>query len=322
MKTKLDPFFRAFHIPDVDVDTLSRTLAAEYFSANAEGETLTARGRNIRIVPNVFAAEQARTVTPTAHRHLFLEIILIVEGNGVFEHNGIELMIQKGDIVFVGHYLLHRIKRAEKAFSYIGIRFVPEALENSATISGQLTVTAFRIFDPFYPPDSASPVLHLTGASFSRMLIHFLQVVHAFSQASKPRDHLIAEFRALMAAVITERGSVDEAHTHDGSLAAVFAYIREHVAERLSLAALAETAGMSRTSLSVKFNRMTGMSLPNYINELRIEQAKQLLASSRLSVSAIAERTGFASDSFFIREFKKRVRATPQTFRERSVSAR
>ncbi len=320
MRTKLDPFFNAYRIPDVDVDTLSRRLASDYFIPGDGGESLSARGKTAQVVPNYYVAEGARTVTPKAHRHLFLEIILVCGGTGIFEYNRTERTLTKGDILFIGHFLKHRMKSAAKGFSYIGIRFMPEAIERSATIDGISPVTEFDIFAPFYP-GSAAPTVHVSDDAFTRMRIHFLQVTHAFSAAS---DGLIVhELRALIHAAVAEyRLIAHAAPKNEGSLSAVFAYIRDHIAEPLSLAALAEISGMSRTSLSVKFNRSTGMSLPNYINELRIEQAKHLLRSSRLSVSAVASRTGFASDSFFIREFKKRAGMTPIAFRTRSAIER
>ncbi|KTS24783.1 AraC family transcriptional regulator [Methylobacterium indicum] len=62
-----------------------------------------------------------------------------------------------------------------------------------------------------------------------------------------------------------------------------------------SLEALAGLAATSPRHLSRLFNRHAGMSLPSYINGLRVALARDLLAQTRLDMERVAERAGFAS---------------------------
>lgn len=62
-----------------------------------------------------------------------------------------------------------------------------------------------------------------------------------------------------------------------------------------SLQRLAEIAIASPRHLSRLFNEHAGMSLPDYINRLRVAIAAELLASTRLDMEHVAERSGFAS---------------------------
>jgi transcriptional regulator GlxA family with amidase domain len=62
-----------------------------------------------------------------------------------------------------------------------------------------------------------------------------------------------------------------------------------------SLEALSAIAATSPRHLSRLFNRHAGMSLPAYVNALRVALARDLLAQTRLDMERVAERAGFAS---------------------------
>jgi transcriptional regulator GlxA family with amidase domain len=77
-----------------------------------------------------------------------------------------------------------------------------------------------------------------------------------------------------------------------------------------SLEALAEIAFASPRHVSRLFNEHAGMSIPDYVNRLRVALAQQLLSETRLDMESIAERTGFAS-SRQLRRAWGRLNATP-----------
>jgi len=76
------------------------------------------------------------------------------------------------------------------------------------------------------------------------------------------------------------------------------------------LAALASLAFTSPRHLSRLFNEHAGMSIPDYVNRLRVALAQQLLAETRLDMERVAERAGFAS-SRQLRRAWGRINPTP-----------
>jgi transcriptional regulator GlxA family with amidase domain len=77
-----------------------------------------------------------------------------------------------------------------------------------------------------------------------------------------------------------------------------------------SLEALAQLAFASPRHLSRLFNEHAGMSIPDYVNRLRVALAQQLIAETRLDMERVAERAGFAS-SRQLRRAWGRLNATP-----------
>ena len=85
----------------------------------------------------------------------------------------------------------------------------------------------------------------------------------------------------------------------------------------LSVEAISETFGRSRTSLFLLFKDGTGNSLLYIINKVRIRHAKEMLINTEKAVNEIAVETGFASAVSFARVFKKYTQLPPGKYRER-----
>jgi AraC-like DNA-binding protein len=79
---------------------------------------------------------------------------------------------------------------------------------------------------------------------------------------------------------------------------------------------VAEQLHVSPAYLSDLLKKATGLNAQQHVHRVVIEKAKELLASSRLSVSEIAYRLGFEHSQSFSKLFKQKTRLTPLTFRQ------
>lgn len=82
---------------------------------------------------------------------------------------------------------------------------------------------------------------------------------------------------------------------------------------------IAENLGVTVPYLSQYFKTKTGKTILEYVTELRIKKAKQLLLNTDLSLNHIAEEIGYYNVSSFIRRFKQIEGITPGEFREKSI---
>ncbi len=95
-------------------------------------------------------------------------------------------------------------------------------------------------------------------------------------------------------------------------------YIQAHLAEDLSLEAMATEVGMSRFYFCRVFKQSTGITPYQYLIKCRIERAKVLLGQRKLSPADIALEVGFSNQSHFTKHFKRLVGVTPKKFSRRS----
>ena len=119
----------------------------------------------------------------------------------------------------------------------------------------------------------------------------------------------------VMECVSTE--SVSDANARSKIQMAI-GYIQEHFAENLTVNVLAEHYGMSPNYFSSMFKKEMSRSAVNYITELRINQARELLYHSELSVVDISKKVGYEDSQYFFRVFKKYLGMTPLQYREES----
>lgn len=95
----------------------------------------------------------------------------------------------------------------------------------------------------------------------------------------------------------------------------VKAYLAEHYAEDVSLEVLANVANLSAFHLTRVFRQANGLPPHAYQIQLRMSQARRLLAQG-FSVSYVANETGFFDQTHFTNQFKRHVGVTPGTYRK------
>ena len=93
-------------------------------------------------------------------------------------------------------------------------------------------------------------------------------------------------------------------------------YIDAHFNEEIRIEVLADMVGMTPNALSRFFKQRTNRSISNYINEVRLGHATNMLADSTMSIAEISYRCGFNTISNFNRIFKNVKEITPKEFRE------
>ena len=95
----------------------------------------------------------------------------------------------------------------------------------------------------------------------------------------------------------------------------VVEFIEEHLAEEISLTALAELADLSLYHFARAFKQSFGAPPHRYHTARRIDRARNLLQRSALSVTQIGIQIGFRETSSFTRAFRKFTGLTPTEYR-------
>ncbi|MGL4739041.1 MAG: response regulator [Cellulosilyticaceae bacterium] len=92
-------------------------------------------------------------------------------------------------------------------------------------------------------------------------------------------------------------------------------YIQEHYAENLTLNTLADFLFIHPIYLSKLFKERTGQNFIDYLTDIRIEKAKELLTQTHFKIYDISEMVGYESSKYFSKLFKDIVGVTPKAYR-------
>ncbi|MFD0961070.1 helix-turn-helix domain-containing protein [Paenibacillus chungangensis] len=117
--------------------------------------------------------------------------------------------------------------------------------------------------------------------------------------------------------------SVQEARSAQGDRLnnELLAFIEQHYKDNsLSLTMIADHFNMTPQYISGYFKKHNNRNLTDYIVDIRLTEAKRLLAESGCTVLQVAQQVGYATDIGFIRVFKKQEGITPGKYREMNAS--
>lgn len=143
-------------------------------------------------------------------------------------------------------------------------------------------------------------------------------------------DDVERAVRRAAAQIETQRQLSDLAHTQDRGPAAaesessdkvslmmsrVKDYLQHNYMYDISLDSVCDILHISPSYLSAEFKRCFDVNFVDYLTEVRIDAAKELLADPLRSSAEVANLVGYESASYFIRVFKKRTGQTPTEYR-------
>lgn len=94
-------------------------------------------------------------------------------------------------------------------------------------------------------------------------------------------------------------------------------YIETNYSEKITLDSLSSVCNLTKYYLSHKFKELYGKAPMEYLTEIRISVAKDLLKTTNYSIEEIAASTGFSSSSYFSQAFQKACQISPQQYRKR-----
>ena len=167
------------------------------------------------------------------------------------------------------------------------------------------------------------PIVHIRQPSDQAAWLWSLERMSDELRERQPGGFLIAEHLAHMILIQALRQHLTEASSGgvgwlfalaDKQMGAAIGAMHENPAHDWTLLALAERAGMSRSTFALKFKRTVGWSPIDYLAHWRMLLAGDRLTNSRKSVSAIALSLGYESESAFSTAFKRMMGCSPRQY--------
>lgn len=252
---------------------------------------------------------------PVRHFHGTYEIFYLMSGRRRFFIQDRTIVIGEGDIVVIAPNVVHRTTdtdRPEHERIVVNLRGEDMLAVNGAS-ADMLDALSVREF-----------VVISVGASAERHDLDALarRIVREVRDRG-PGFELYAQTLAMQLLVNCFRlaGPADEPLRDDPSpmharMSEIVKFINGHYAEPLSLRMLSERFFVSPYYLSRSFKEVTGFAFVEYVNSVRVKEAKKLLEQSTLPVNQIARKAGFRSVTHFGRVFKLVTGRPPMYYRK------
>jgi AraC-like DNA-binding protein len=121
-------------------------------------------------------------------------------------------------------------------------------------------------------------------------------------------------YRVLQREQFARMLAIAAAEAASNPVSAVLDYIRTHLSEPLTVADMAEEVRLSPSAFAHLFRDVTGRAPYQFLKEMRLDRARELLVDGNLAVARVSKEVGYASVSHFISEFRGRFGVTPRSY--------
>lgn len=196
----------------------------------------------------------------------------------------------------------------------------------SGLLDNHSATTHWHYVDQFkrsYPDVDLKPDFFITQSegiycaaslnALADIIVHILEQTYGIESAHHVERNFSHEIRKPYEQQRYLEGAVDR-HP-DELIAQIQFWMRTNLSSTYVLTDIATQFGISSRSFTRRFKHATGESATQYWQKLRIESAKDLLASSNLSIQEIALQVGYQDQGHLTRLFKKNLQLTPKTYR-------
>lgn len=259
------------------------------------------------------------------HRHDFIELVCVISGFGIHRVEGREYETTKGDIFVVNCDIPHGFfpgRDSREPLIMYNCVFMPQFLDISLFSASHFEeITSSFLFRSLVPDNfTPKPDLKLSGAKFFEISELFEKMYLEYKQRNNGYVDII---RAYLIEIIVkifryapESTKRDITGKNSELIHKAIEYMKLNYRSEISLSDLALRSLISKNYFSKLFKEVTGTNVSDYIQYLRTEQACNLLKSTDLKVTDIAEQAGFSDMKFFYEVFRKITGKTPGEYRK------
>lgn len=200
-------------------------------------------------------------------------------------------------------------------------------LAEAGLLDGKAATTHWHYFDQFqkdYPRVLLKRQYFITQAgslycaasvnSLADLTVHFIQRFFGKAIASHVERHFSHEIRQSY-----DASGFFEARKNphpDEQITQIQLWLEDNYHRDIVFPQVCERFGMSVRTLNRRFKNALGKTPLDYLQDIRINTAKDLLKTSNLSIAEIADRVGYQDTNYFTRLFKKQLAITPNAYRK------
>lgn len=253
------------------------------------------------------------------HAHEFVELVLIRRGQATHFSADCEYPIRAGD-VFVIHTDQAHGYRVSRDFELVNIMYRPEAFPIDQAALARLP--GFRVLFSLEASDRRAfgfgAHLHLAPDDRARIQ-NLIAAIDREMTATPPGYQSLVGGLFTQLTVHLSRLYAEPPHPPVAALLEIeptLDYLRQSFDQDLKLDDLANRAGLSVSTLLRRFRTATGSSPVEFLLNLRLERAREILSTTDRRITDVAFDSGFRDSNYFTRRFKRHTGLSPRAYRQ------
>lgn len=252
------------------------------------------------------------------HWHTEIEILHLLKGAFTLTCNTTSYSANPSDILFINAEQLHSIRPTVFPCQYDAFVFPLELL----FFEMQDYVQA-HVLNPLHQKRKMFPPILTRLEPYHSEIQRELFMISQNEQTAANQDPFSVKLSLLnIIRLLALSKQFQDADAHSALYEqtdrqkAILTYLSKHMNERLTLSSVSAEFGFSPKYFSRFFKKHFDKTFVQYINDLRVKKACELLLESQQSVMEISLKVGFENLGYFIRQFKRATGQTPTQYRK------
>lgn len=254
-------------------------------------------------------------ITTHRHSHNFIEIVYIISGNGIHEINNISYTISPGCFYIVKSGEIHNLSFSETSI-YYNIFIKEEYLANTL-LGDSDSITILNLIQNIKGTE------HSVCFSTNKFGIIESLFNNAFLELNKSKNYnsdLIVNYLRLL--FLEYRSSLNSSSVQkqpEFILPKAVDYINMHYKENLQIADIAKKYNYNPVYFGRMFQQHYGKNIKEYISDLRITTASELLITTDHNITEICEYVGYTNKLHFYKKFEGKFGCTPKEYKNQAL---
>lgn len=253
----------------------------------------------------------------TKHSHSHYEIYYLKSGERYYFIDDRIYHVNQGDIIFIPKNVFHRTTAAnndehERTVVYFRSQLLNEIIPD---------LKKHPIMNCFYREAKVLRLKLLEQNTVEQLLNKLI------SEAKNPQPDSLLYQKAILIELLvfinriqptSDNTSLDSLNPIHEKIHNIVRYICDNYATKITLTQLSEDFFISQYYLSRMFKEVTGLTLIEYLNTIRIKESQILLRKTDYSITDIAGLVGYENQTYFGRIFKRISGMSPRDYRKSS----
>lgn len=249
------------------------------------------------------------------HWHSEVEFVFIEKGTAEFLIGSGRRVLTAGTGIFINSQVIHRFESAESVI-------IPNIVFSPSLLSSEDSLIYRKYIQPLLD-SSVEYLIFSPELPWQKEVLKSLLTVFAVQENEDMCEIKTAELLLKIWGTIYENVNISErvpsakasAHTQ-AQLQIMMQYIQKNYSEHITLADIAKTVSVSKSSALNIFSKYLHISPVSYLVNYRLKRAAKLLSSTDGSIYSVARDTGFENVGYFCRRFKELFGVTPGEYRK------
>ncbi len=276
---------------------------------------------------SIFLNYNCESAKPHLHVHDFIEISYVASGSGIHILGDKEYKVSKGDLFLINYHIPHEFRSYPGPAAPITVYncvFKPDFIDVNLLDYTEFTdVIQYLSFRSIFSLETDTPEdIRILGgensdleAIYKKMLVEYNKKEEGYLELLRVylMELLIKIFRSLKKSGGNAKGIMSQ---HARLVEQSIQYLKQNYSVNTRLSDLASQSFLSPTYFCKLFKDYTGMTISEYVQRLRIDEACNLLISSDHKIIIIAEMVGYKDIKHFNEVFKKLTGMTPSVYKK------